>query len=204
MTTLGIVIGSATAPGRLHRAAIESAAWVHDAGGIDTTVIDLSAVSLDVADGRPDDDYGPATRNAVDSLRHADGVVVFSPTYRASIPGALKNLFDLAPVAALSAKPVGIVAMGGSDHHYLGVDRTCGTSSRSSVPWWRRPASTSPARTSSTANRYPAPSRRSTPGAHHRHARGASARHRAPTRTTGGEGMVTAPAGRPPLLKEST
>src|SRR5581483_6244173 len=34
----------------------------------------------------------------------------------------LKNLLDIAPVEALQNKPVGIVAMGGSPHHFLGVD----------------------------------------------------------------------------------
>ena len=45
-----------------------------------------------------------------------------SPVYRASFPGVLKNALDLLPVEALRDKPVGIVAMGASDHHYLGVD----------------------------------------------------------------------------------
>jgi NAD(P)H-dependent FMN reductase len=34
----------------------------------------------------------------------------------------LKNLLDIAPVEALQNKPVGILAMGGSPHHYLAVD----------------------------------------------------------------------------------
>jgi FMN reductase len=34
----------------------------------------------------------------------------------------LKNLLDITPVEALQNKPVGIVAMGGSPHHYLAVD----------------------------------------------------------------------------------
>jgi FMN reductase len=34
----------------------------------------------------------------------------------------LKNLLDIVPVEALQGKPVGIVAMGGSAHHYLAVD----------------------------------------------------------------------------------
>ena len=42
--------------------------------------------------------------------------------YRASFTGALKNLLDLTPLEALRAKPVGIVAMGATSHHYLGVD----------------------------------------------------------------------------------
>jgi FMN reductase len=37
--------------------------------------------------------------------------------------GALKNVFDLLPVPALTAKVVALVAMGGSDHHLLGADR---------------------------------------------------------------------------------
>jgi len=44
------------------------------------------------------------------------------PVYRASFPGVLKNLLDIVPVEALQGKPVGIVAMGGSAHHYLAAD----------------------------------------------------------------------------------
>jgi len=34
----------------------------------------------------------------------------------------LKNLLDLLPVEALQGKPCGVLAMGASQHHYLGVD----------------------------------------------------------------------------------
>ena len=34
----------------------------------------------------------------------------------------LKNLLDIVPVEALQGKRVGIVAMGGSAHHYLAID----------------------------------------------------------------------------------
>jgi len=49
-------------------------------------------------------------------------VLLASPVYRGTFTGALKNLLDLAPVDALRSKPVGIVAMGATPHHYLGVD----------------------------------------------------------------------------------
>ena len=49
-------------------------------------------------------------------------MLIGAPVYRASYPGVLKNLLDVTPVEALQNKPVGIVAMGGSPHHYLGVD----------------------------------------------------------------------------------
>ena len=42
--------------------------------------------------------------------------------YRGTFTGALKNLLDLVPVEGLRQKPVGIVAMGATLHHYLGVD----------------------------------------------------------------------------------
>ena len=44
----------------------------------------------------------------------------------------LKNLLDITPVEALQNKPVGIVAMGGSPHHYLAVD----TQLRAVLAWF--------------------------------------------------------------------
>src|SRR5262249_26259064 len=58
----------------------------------------------------------------VSALANADAVLLASPVYRGSFTGALKNLLDLTPVEALRDKPVGIVAMGATLHHYLGVD----------------------------------------------------------------------------------
>jgi FMN reductase len=58
----------------------------------------------------------------VKALADADAVLLASPVYRASFTGALKNLLDLTPIEALRGKAVGIVAMGASAHHYLGVD----------------------------------------------------------------------------------
>ena len=37
--------------------------------------------------------------------------------------GTLKNLLDHVPIEALRDKPVAIVAMGASEHHYLGAER---------------------------------------------------------------------------------
>jgi FMN reductase len=59
----------------------------------------------------------------VAAIAGADAVVLATPVYRGSLTGALKNLLDHAPIPALRGTPVGIVAMGGSDHHYLGVER---------------------------------------------------------------------------------
>ena len=72
----------------------------------------------------------------------ASAVLIAAPVYRASYPGVLKNLLDIAPVEALQGKPVGIVAMGGSAHHFLGVDWQLRQCSAGSAHWSRRPRST--------------------------------------------------------------
>src|SRR5688572_6939638 len=95
-------------------------------------MIDLAVTPVEICDGRPDDAYGDATRAAVRAVRDASAVAIASPVYRASYPGVLKNFVDLLPVEALSGKPVGIVAMGASAHHYLGVD----TQLRAVLAWF--------------------------------------------------------------------
>jgi FMN reductase len=118
-----IVIGQATPPGRLSRAAEALAGEIRRLrGDAHVDVIDLSATPLEICDGRRLEDYGAVTRAAVETIQRAPAVVLCSPVYRASFPGVLKNALDLLPVEALRDKPVGIVAMGASDHHYLGVD----------------------------------------------------------------------------------
>ena len=75
------------------------------------------------ADGRPVDAHGDELRAAVASVASADAVLLATPVYRASITGVLKNLLDHLPVEALHGTPTAIVAMGATDHHYLGADR---------------------------------------------------------------------------------
>ena len=72
------------------------------------------------ADGRPPSGDAAVV---VEALTDADAVLLATPVYRGSLTGALKNLLDHVPVEALEGKAVGIVAMGATDHHYLGADR---------------------------------------------------------------------------------
>lgn len=118
-----MLIGAATPPGRLAAAIVETAeALRRDARDIDIDVINLAEAKIDICDGRPLDHYGPESRHAVDRIATAAAVLIATPVYRASFPGVLKNLFDIVPVSGLQGKPVGIVATGGSTHHYLAVD----------------------------------------------------------------------------------
>src|SRR4051812_9614038 len=118
-----MVVGAATPPGRLAAAIAAAAGAVRShAGDINVDVMNLAETLIETCDGRPLDGYGTETREAVDRIAAAAAVLIAAPVYRASFPGVLKNLLDIVPVGALQGKPVGIVAMGGSAHHYLAVD----------------------------------------------------------------------------------
>jgi FMN reductase len=119
---LTAVLGSVTPPGRLHRALAEALARV-DPGQARTEWFDLGRLRVAFADGRPPADLGDDTAEIVASVQNADAVVLATPIYRGTLTGALKNLLDHVPVQALRDTPVAIVAMGATDHHYLGADR---------------------------------------------------------------------------------
>jgi FMN reductase len=117
-----VILGSTTPPGRMHRAidgAIERAA----ARGTSADLIDLGAIDLGFANGTPPADLDDDTADAIAAIENAKAVIFATPIYRGSPSGSLKNLIDLTPVPALQAKVVGIVAMGASDHHFLGAER---------------------------------------------------------------------------------
>src|SRR6516225_7393994 len=110
-----MLIGAATPPGRLAAAIAAAADAVRsEAEDIGVDIMNLAETPIDACDGRPLDGYGAETRRAIDRIAAADAVLIAAPVYRASFPGVLKNLLDIAPVGALQGKPVGIVAMGGS------------------------------------------------------------------------------------------
>ena len=121
MTRIVGILGSVTPPGRMNRA-VEGAMQRAAARGLEVELIDLADVTIEYADARPLSERGDDSAAVVGKLSAADAVVLASPVYRASMTGALKNLLDLVPVEALMGKPVGIVAMGATQYHYLGVD----------------------------------------------------------------------------------
>lgn len=120
---LVVVVGAATPPGRLSRA-IDAMSRARSANQSedDFNIINLAIAKIDECDGRSLSAYGLTTRRAVQAVEGASAVIIAAPVYRASFPGVLKNFLDIVPVEALSSKPVGIVAMGSSLHHYLGAD----------------------------------------------------------------------------------
>jgi NAD(P)H-dependent FMN reductase len=112
-----------TPPGRLHRAVNAGVeATRRSFPRWEAELLDLGAYRLGFADGRPIEQLENDTPRVIDILRSADALVLATPVYRASYSGSLKNLLDLAPLPALAGKACGIIAMGATEHHYLGVD----------------------------------------------------------------------------------
>jgi FMN reductase len=117
------VLGSATPPGRLSRALHEALERAEVRGAAQSELVDLGERRIAPADGRPIDALGDDTERTVAAIAAADAVALATPVYRGSMTGTLKNLLDHVPVEALRGTPVAIVAMGASDHHYLGAER---------------------------------------------------------------------------------
>lgn len=123
MAGLVAVLGSVTPPGRSLKAlefVVRCAR--EEAPGLDAHLINLRDRRISFADGRSPHEYGDDTESVVREIGAADAVIFASPVYRGSFSGALKNLLDHLPVEALMGKPCGIVAIGATEHHFLGVD----------------------------------------------------------------------------------
>ncbi|CAM3624664.1 NADPH-dependent FMN reductase [Erysipelothrix urinaevulpis] len=107
---VGSVFGSKT------RIALENITFSQD---VDYEIIDLATLDIMFADGRDYRDYEGDTKTLVEKILDADALIIGTPVFQASIPGALKNVFDLLPIDSIKDKVVGIVATAGSARHYL-------------------------------------------------------------------------------------
>jgi FMN reductase len=117
-----VILGSTTPPGRLHRA-VEGAIDRAAERGVEADLLDLGTLKIGFADGTPPADLDDDTPATIAAIEGTKALILATPVYRGSMTGSLKNLLDLTPVPALQGKVVGIVAMGASDHHFLGAER---------------------------------------------------------------------------------
>ncbi len=83
------------------------------------TLIDLAEHQLPFSDGRNYLEYEGDTGYVAKQLMEADAIVIGTPVFQASIPGTLKNVFDLLPVDALRDKVVSLIVTAGTPKHYL-------------------------------------------------------------------------------------
>lgn len=82
-------------------------------------IIDLKDQDMVFSDGRHWADYSGDTLNVLQAIMAADVIILSTPTYQASLPAPLKNIFDLLPEAAFYHKTVGFLVTAGSEKHYL-------------------------------------------------------------------------------------
>ncbi|MFC4559422.1 NADPH-dependent FMN reductase [Virgibacillus kekensis] len=85
----------------------------------EVNLLDLADYDIQFSDGRNYLEYEGDTGYITKTIMDADAIIIGTPIFQASIPGTLKNIFDLLPVNAFRDKVVGMVVTAGSAKHYL-------------------------------------------------------------------------------------
>jgi len=89
---------------------------------VDVEALNIGEYDVQFCDGRDPAKYEGDSKLVIDKIVEADAMLIGTPMYRGTYTGLLKNVFDLIPNDALLGKPVGLIATGGSDHHYLAIE----------------------------------------------------------------------------------
>lgn len=92
-------------------------------GEDEINILDLSEYDVEFSDGRNYLDYSGDTGKIARQVMESDTIILVTPIFQASIPGSLKNIFDLLPLQAFRDKVVSIVAVAGSEKHYLAIEQ---------------------------------------------------------------------------------
>lgn len=90
---------------------------------INIEALNISEYDIQYCDGRDSTKYEGDAKLIIEKIKDADALIIGTPMYRGSYTGMLKNVFDILPNDALMGKPVGLIATGGSDHHYLALEQ---------------------------------------------------------------------------------
>ncbi|KOP82470.1 NADPH-dependent FMN reductase [Cytobacillus solani] len=86
-------------------------------------LLDLAEYTVEFSDGRNYFEYEGDTKYVTETIMAADALIIGTPTFQASIPATLKNIFDLLPVNAFRDKVVSSVVTAGTAKHYLMVEQ---------------------------------------------------------------------------------
>lgn len=87
---------------------------------LELEILSFSKLKHQILDGSPlNDDM----KMMLQKFEEADGFVFASPIFQASIPGVLKNAFDMIPPKSLRYKPAAIVGNGGTYQHHLVLEQ---------------------------------------------------------------------------------
>lgn len=86
---------------------------------IEVNLIDLAECDIQFSDGRNYTEYEGDTMHVTQTIMEADAIILGTPIFQASIPGTLKNIFDLLPINAFRDKVVGMIVTAGTPKHFL-------------------------------------------------------------------------------------
>ncbi|GAB19835.1 putative NAD(P)H-dependent FMN reductase [Gordonia effusa NBRC 100432] len=89
---------------------------------VDTTVLDLRELAVEIANSTTSGFGVGDLRSALDAVHRADALIVATPVFNASYSGLFKSFFDLVEVEPMAGKPVLIAATGGSARHSMVLD----------------------------------------------------------------------------------
>ncbi|CAM3138494.1 NADPH-dependent FMN reductase [Filibacter tadaridae] len=97
--------------------------YIEETGcGYELEILKLADYTHQFVDGRPASDYNDDMKKLVHKFNEADGYIVATPVFQGSIPGVLKNVFDMLHPHTMRYKPVSIVANGGTYQHHLVIE----------------------------------------------------------------------------------
>lgn len=94
----------------------------HNLADVEVEFLDLKHYQMDFCDGRFVSDYSSDTQEVIRKIEEADAFIIGTTIMHGSIPGVLKNLFDIVPTSAFANKCVMFTANGGNPLHYLAVE----------------------------------------------------------------------------------
>ncbi|MET8074738.1 FMN reductase [Streptomyces sp. NPDC005303] len=95
------------------------AAAVGRTAEVDTQVVELRELAVEIAQNFTNGFPGRALAAAQEAVAAADGLIVVTPVFSASYSGLFKSFFDVLDPEAPAGKPVLIAATGGSARHSL-------------------------------------------------------------------------------------
>lgn len=90
---------------------------------VEFTLLDLAEYEMIFSDGRNYWEYDGDTKYVTETIMAADAIIIGTPTFQASIPATLKNIFDLLPVNAFRDKIISTLVTAGTSKHYLMVEQ---------------------------------------------------------------------------------
>ena len=85
----------------------------------EVTHIELRDVAHELTDHLLTGFPGPALAEAVEAVRHADGLIAVTPVFSASYSGLFKTFFDVLETGLLDGTPVLVAATAGTPRHSL-------------------------------------------------------------------------------------